>query len=91
MCEAQISLWDRWGCAHLSVVNDRHGGRLAAGHGHGVLALQAASHLPGERLVGRGARAHLATVVVTPGKDLPMEGKKQCQKCEYFLGFFSLL
>lgn len=60
--------------SHLSVVNQRHGRGLSACDADRRLALQAAGDLPGAGLVGGGARANLATVVITPRKDLERGG-----------------
>lgn len=68
---------------HLAVVHQRHRGGLPAGDAHRGLALQAARHLPGVRLVGCGARAHLATVVVAPCEDLEGHGFGKRQRLTF--------
>ena len=55
---------------YLSILQDSHGARLAAGDADHLAPAKAGRHFPWRRLVGRCARANLAAVVLAPRENV---------------------
>ena len=57
---------------YLSILQDSHGARLAAGDADHLAPAKAGRHFPWRRLVGRCAGPNLTTVVLAPRENVPV-------------------